>query len=104
MDEKKKRALQRLHVKLVSDMNPEEMKDRLYEKTLLTRDEYERIGLPNKTTKDKNIFILQLIPTKGKDAFDLFVDCLQATSAENPAHRELYVSLIQKLEELHVSE
>lgn len=100
MDEKKKKALQQLHVELVNGMNPEAMKDALFAKELLTRDEFERTGLLYMTVRDKNVFILQRIPTKGKDAFDLFVDCLQDTSQENPSHRELYSKLIQKLEAL----
>lgn len=97
MEERKKQALRLCHVDLIKNMNPDDMKHALFARKLLTPDELERLSLPQ-TTKDKNTFILQQIPRKGRDAFDLFVDCLQDTVGENPAHQELYISLIRELE------
>ena len=76
-------------MELGRDMNPDDMKAVLYAKGVLTTDEMDRLELPTMTTKDKNIFILLKIPSKGLDAFGIFIDALQATSKENPAHQEL---------------
>ena len=103
MEEKKKRALRVCHVDLINKMNPEDMKHPLYERKLLTPDEFERLNLPHQTTRDKNTFILLQIPKKGRDAFDLFVDCLQETAGDNPPHQELYTTLIQNLENITIS-
>ena len=80
-------------MELSRDMNPEDMKRSLFAKQMLTPDELERLGLPNMTTRDKNMFILTKVPGKGRQAFDLFVDCLKETGQENPVHLEL-VTLI----------
>ena len=58
-------------------------------------DELERIDLPTMTTRDKNLFLLKVLPTKGSRAFALLLRCLEETSRENPAHLELK----QKLED-----
>lgn len=97
MDPRKRRALQRLTVELCRDMNPEDMKRALFAKQLLTMDELERIDLPTHTTRDKNMFILQRIPTKGAKAFDIFINCLQETSRENPPHNDLIRDLLKEL-------
>ena len=82
-------GLKRCTVELGRDMNPDDMKAVLYAKGVLTTDEMDRLELPTMTTKDKNIFILLKIPSKGLDAFGIFIDALQATSKENPVHQEL---------------
>lgn len=81
-------ALKKCAVELSSKMNPEDMKMALYSRKMLTQSEMEELGIPQ-STKNKNLFILLKIPRKGLDAFDHFMDALQETSAENPAHKEL---------------
>ena len=89
MEPGKARLLQKHTVDLVKNMNPDLLRPVLFEKRLLTRDESEQLALPGKTTQDKNMFILQQIPTKGTKAFDLFLESLQETAAEHPTHAEL---------------
>ena len=103
MDPLKRRALQQLTVELVNNMNPDQLRPHLFQKCLLTRDEQERVSLPVMTTMDKNMFILQRIPSKGSDAFDLFVECLQETVEAVPAHQQLVEGLFVKLEQLRDS-
>ncbi len=98
MEPRKRRALERLTVELCRDMNPDDMKRSLFAKQLLTPDEVEQIDLPIRTRRDKNMFILLKIPTKGMRAFDIFVDCLKDTSLENPVHEDLVHQLLQELE------
>ena len=100
MDPRKRRALQRLTVELSSDMNPDDMRRALYAKQMLTRDEVEQLSLPGMTTRDKNMFLLLKIPSKGIRAFDYFVDCLQETAGDNPNHHDLVEQLLRKLREL----
>ena len=78
-------------------MNPDTLRPHMASKRLLTRDEQERLGLPGMTTTDKCMFILQTLPSKGRDSFDLFVDCLQETAEEVPAHLELVHQLLDNL-------
>ena len=85
----KMRVLKKFTVELTRDMNPDHMKLSLFAKQLLTTDEMERINLPTMTTRDKNMFILMKLPSKGRQAFDLFMDCLKETSEENRSHSEL---------------
>lgn len=99
----KLRALKRCTVELCRDMNPDAMKVELYAKKMLTSDEVERIGLPIMTTKDKNLFILQKIPSKGVRAFDYFIDALKSTSEENPSHTELMELLLRQVHTAEVS-
>lgn len=96
-DQRKMQALRNCTVELVRDMNPEAMKIELYARKMLTSDELERIGLPIMTHKDKNLFILQVIPTKGTRAFDYFIDALEATSGENPVHDTLLKELLHQV-------
>ena len=89
MEPGKSRLLQKHTVDLVKSMNPDLLRPVLFQKHLLTRDESEQLALPGKTTQDKNMFILQQIPTKGTKAFDLFLESLQETADEHPPHAEL---------------
>ena len=100
MERLKRRALQQCTVELVKKMNPDTLRPYLAGKRLLTRDEQERLGLPTMITADKNLFILQTLPSKGRDSFDLFVDCLQDTAEEVPAHLELVHQLLDNLSKL----
>lgn len=100
MDPNQRRALQKCTVELVNDMNPKALRVALYAKKMLTPDEVERLQLPVMTSRDQNMFILQKVPTKGSRAFDLFVDCLQETSEENPIHEELAEQLVKELTSL----
>ena len=79
-------------------MNPDDMKGALYSCQLLTADELERVGLPTMTHRDKNMFILMKLPSKGRQAFDLFVDCLKDTAEDNPAHLELVKQIMSAVE------
>lgn len=75
-------------------MNPDLLRPVLYGKKLLTSDEAERLSLPGQTTRDKNMFILQQIPTKGSRAFELFLEALQETIEEEPVHSELLDAIL----------
>ena len=81
-------------------MNPDDMRVALFAKQMLTSDEVEQLSMPGMTRRDKNMFILLKIPSKGVRAFDFFVDCLQKTAEENPRHHELVGQLLSKLREL----
>lgn len=89
MNAAERKSLQRATVHLVKNMNPNSLKTVMFACNLLNQDELERIDLPDKTTRDKNLFIIKTLPTKGSRAFGLFLNCLQQTSAENPVHLEL---------------
>lgn len=93
----KQKILQKFTVELSRHMNPDDMKRSLFAKQMLTPDELERLGLPNMTTRDKNMFILTKVPGKGRQAFELFVDSLKETSEENPAHLELVELITDEL-------
>lgn len=94
---KRLKILQRHTVELSRDMNPDDMKRSLFEKEMLTLNELQRLGLPTMTTLDKNMFILAKIPSKGRQAFDLFVQCLIETSEENPVHKELVTKILTEV-------
>ena len=96
-ERRKQRALRECTVELCRDMNTEDLTEALYAKGVLTTNEVERIRLPVTTTREKNLFILTKLPSKGPKAFDYFVDALQATSRDNPAHSELVDRLMQAL-------
>lgn len=100
MDPKKRRVLQKFTVELTRDMNPEDMKRVLFAKQMLTQDELDRLSLPIMTRRDKNLFILQKIPSKGSRAFDFFIDCLQTTADENPVHQDLVETMMRELQEM----
>ena len=96
-EEDKLRALRKCTVELCSKMNPDAMKVALYAKQMLTSDDVDRLGLPIMTKKDKIMFILTKIPSKGLRAFDYFIEALESTSDENPAHNELVDQLLNEL-------
>jgi hypothetical protein len=89
MDSLEKQALRAATVELVNNMDPNSMKQIMFSRNLLNMDELERIDLPTMTTRDKNLFIIRVLPTKGSRAFPLFLRCLEDTSRENPAHLEI---------------
>lgn len=95
-------ALRKCAVELSSSMNPEDMKAALYSRKMLTQSEMEELGI-SRSTKDKNLSILLKIPRKGLDAFDHFMDALQETSTENPAHKELIDLLLVTLNNSNTS-
>ena len=100
MNKHEKAALQKFTVELCKQMNPDELRPPLLAKKMLTFDQNERLGtLP--TTREKSMFILQLVPTKGSKAFELFVESLQETSDENPAHASLAAMLIDSVADSH---
>lgn len=89
MNSAQRTSLRAATVQLVNNMDPNALKHVMYAKNLLNLDEFERIDLPTMTTKDKNMFIIRVLPTKGARAFALFLNCLEETGRENPAHLEL---------------
>ena len=93
------KSLQAATVELVNNMDPNTMKCVMFSKELLNLDELERIDLPSMTTRDKNLFILKVLFTKGSRAFALFLRCLEETSRENPAHLELKKKLEDGLDD-----
>ncbi len=93
----KMRILKQFTVELTDFMNPEDMKRSLFAKQLLTADELERVSLSHMTTRDKNMFILAKLPSKGRQAFDLFMDCLRETADENPAHLDLVSQIMREI-------
>ena len=95
MNSTERQSLRAATVELVNNMDPNTLKHVMFSRNLLNMDELERIDLPTMTTRDKNLFILKTLPTKGSRAFALFLRCLEETSRENPAHLELK----QKLED-----
>lgn len=88
MSKEEKSALQKAHVELIEGMNPSALQDLLFNKKLLTSEEYEMLG-HTPTTHAKNRHIVMLLPRKGSSAFRDFVACLRETSDENVAHAEL---------------
>ena len=61
MDSLKREALRMQTVSLTDNMNPGLLGPYLYSKKLLTHDEFERLQLPTMTTRDRNLFILQVV-------------------------------------------
>lgn len=103
MNQLHRRVLQHLTVDFVDKMDPEEMKTQLYQRHMLTRDELEQLGLPIHTTRGKCMLILTKLPTKGSQAFDRFIECLEATSDRVPGHAELLEKINEQLEQLQHS-
>ena len=60
MDDLKRQVLRNLTVELTDNINPGALVPYLYQKRLLTRDEFERVSLPTMTRLDKNLHILQV--------------------------------------------
>lgn len=96
MNKHQKDAMCKFTVELCKQMNPEDLRPTLFAKKMLTSDENERLGVMS-TTREKNLYILQLVPCKGSRAFELFIASLQETSDENPAHAELVSMLMDSL-------
>ena len=99
MDEeegKKLKMLRKCCPQLVKFMNPDSLCPVLFSKELLNSDELERLSKFEKTTRDKILFIVLTIPTKGTGAFSRFIDSLRETSEENPAHNELIRLLLNQ--------
>ena len=61
----------------------------LYAKDLLTKDDWDRVHLPTKTSRDKAIFLHDKILDRGKEGFDILMNCLEET-IEDPGHKEFY--------------
>ena len=96
MNKHEKAALQKLTVELCKQMNPDDMRPSLLAKKMLTYDQNERLGAMS-SMREKSMFILQLVPTKGSKAFELFVESLQETSDENPTHASLAAMLLDSV-------
>ena len=91
------RALRECAVELCRDMNTDDLTAALYAKGLLTTDEVEMLGLPIKTNREKNLYIVTKLPSKGPKAFKIFVEALKSTSVENPVHCDLVELILQSL-------
>lgn len=61
----------------------------LYEKKLLTKNEFDKLKQTNKGTDAKNQSVLKLLHSKGPTAHLLFAQCLEE-EAEHKTHEELY--------------
>ena len=95
-EKKKLKILKKCSPHLMKSMNPDSILPALYSRDLLNSDEMERLSQASKTTRDKNLFIVLAVPTKGSGAFDRFVESLKETSEENPAHNELVRLLLNQ--------
>ena len=95
-DRRKLKVIRKCFVELCRGMNPEDLKGALFARNMLTSNEMDRLALPIMTPKEKNTFILMKLESKGSGAFDSFVDALEATSQENPAHSELVALLVRE--------
>ena len=96
MNKYEKAALQKCTVELCKMMNPDDLRPSLLARKMLTFDQSERLSTMA-TTREKTMFILQLVPTKGSKAFELFVESLQETSDENPTHASLAAMLLDSI-------
>ena len=61
----------------------------LYQKMLLTVDDYERVQLPTMTTSDKATFLYLKLVRLGKEEFEVFMNCLKDAN-DHKGHEELY--------------
>ena len=89
MNQIHRRVLQHLTVEFVRQDGPRRDEDTFVSRReCWTRDEVEQLGLPIHTTRSKCMLILTKLPTKGADAFDRLVECLEETVDKVPGHVE----------------
>ena len=91
MNTKHQEKLRKLRVQLVENINALQLTDYLLQENILVSEDVEVI-LSKVTTKEKARTLIEIIPTRGLKAFDIFVAALKQYQ-----HHE---DLVKKLEEL----
>lgn len=75
MEEKHRKALQKLRLHISRNMNAKKITEALFSREVLDENDKEGI-LAETTTQDKALFLLDLLSRKGPTAFDVFVQAL----------------------------
>ena len=86
--------LHQCYEQLIQYMDINELLPFLIREQLVTTHESEVLTNPYETRKEKNLYLLSKLPTKGENAFELFLKCLEESN-EHLGHAELVVLLKQ---------
>ena len=84
--------LHQCYEQLIQYMDTNELLPFLIREQLVTTDESEVLTNPYKTRKEKNLYLLSKLPTKGENAFELFLKCLEESN-EHSGHAKLVILL-----------
>ena len=76
-------------------MDSNELLPFLMQKGLVTTNESEVLTNPFITKTPKNLYLLSRLPSKGENAFELFLKCLEESN-EHLGHAELVTLLKRK--------
>ena len=85
MEKYHKHTITSCHTDLCQDLDVTSALDHLYEKNIFTSDDCERVQL-EQTTKDKRRKCLFILPTKGPEAFNTFLDALWKSDGQRHLH------------------
>ena len=81
------------HCLEMMDISLQSLVPLMHSKSLLTRDEVEKLQCRHKTEHEKVQLLFHILDTKGPLAHGLFVECLRSETS-HPTHSELYTALM----------
>lgn len=91
--------LQKFKPQLLQFLNIQSLLPHLASSNLITPDEESRLSSTTKTDMDKKLLLLQIIPSKGLEAFQLLLSALEAETSHE-GHKCLTERLSKAQEEL----
>ena len=74
---------------IIQSLNMEMLAPHLTEKNLLTMSEYQELLGRSSSRKRSEHFVVNVLPTKGKDGFERFLECLKDEN-EHSGHQYLF--------------
>lgn len=92
--EKFKNSLKIFNKELTECLNVPTLIPFLYKQNLITGDDYDILNQPFRTKQDRNRYLLQILPSKGGDAFNRFIECLK--DAEEHLGHQYLAELLEK--------
>ena len=72
-----KRVLNECYLELTTCIDLETLLPHLKREQLVTTGESETLTNSNKTTTEKNQYLLSILPSKGESTFERFIKCLE---------------------------
>ena len=75
MEESHRKVLQKLHLKISRNIDPKKITEVLFTRSILDENDREEV-LAQTTTQDKAMRLLNLLPRRGSEAFEVFLQAL----------------------------
>ena len=89
MDQRWENVVKPVFSDIVQVLDPLALRDRLYSNDLVTREEFQRLSHLHTKEEMTRMLLVDILPRKGKTAYDRFLDALQKTKGQEHVVEEI---------------